>query len=191
MNANNSRWLKRVWPILLGLVLIITISYISPERIPLKTELASGKYNVETVLDDKNNVLRGPVYFEYSEKQSSPSETRIFKLHFVNPLMAEGPGFGFMIPLAGTDQIIEAGKYSVDEGITGIINNFQTVFGYADMGGKTSDLYFSESGSISVLGCAPTEVFGKIDIVLDDGSGKSIRVRGDFNAKPLPSDFSP
>lgn len=190
MKATHFRWLKRAWPLLLGLLLVITISYIGPDKIPMNVELATGKYKLETVLNDQKSMLRGPVYFEYSEKQSSPVEARIFKLHFVNPLVAEGPGFGFMIPLSGTDVMLREGEYSVDESSRGILKNFETVFGYADMGGKTSALFFSESGSITVTGCTPSEVFGEIDMMLDDGNGATIRITGDFNAQPLPSNIN-
>ena len=190
MKANNPRWLRRTWPILLVLVLVITISYIGPESLPINTELGSGKYELETVLEDQSSVLRGPVYFEYSEKQNSPAETRVFKLHFVHPIVAEGPGLGFMIPLSGTHEIIDQGKYAVDVRSRGAMENFETVFGYADLGGKTPDVYFTESGSISILASDPGEVFGVMDLVLDDGNGASIKVKGDFKAQPLPSNLS-
>ncbi len=186
MKMNNSRWLRLALPLLLVFILAITISYIDPQTFRKNVDLASGNYMIETLVDHKSNMLRGPVYFEYSEQQNNPVETRIFKLHFVNPLIAEGPGFGFMIPLPGTEERIEAGTYSVDRERRGIMNNSETVFGYADMGGNTSALYFSDSGSISILTSAPTEILGKIDMVLDDGSGGSIRVIGDFKAQQLP-----
>jgi hypothetical protein len=174
----------------LGLVLVLTISYIAPETIGVDAKLASGKYELITEEVGEKNTIRGPVYFEYSQKHNNPMESRIFKLHFVNPLVSDGPGFGFLIPLAGTEKMIDTGSYPVNEKGQGSTERFETVFGYADMGGKTTALYFSESGSISISVCTPREVLGEIDMVLNDGSGASIRVTGPFKAQPLPSNIS-
>lgn len=190
MTQKDSKWFRRAWPFLLGLLLVLTISYITPEAIPVNAELAIGKYELKTEVGGEKNTLRGPVYFEYSQKQNSPMESRIFKLHFVNPLVSDGPGFGFLIPLSGIEEMIKTGRYSVDEKGQGFTGSFETVFGYADMGGETTALYFSESGSISISGCTPREVLGEIDMILNDGNGGVIRVTGLFNALRLPSNIS-
>ncbi|MGB5404857.1 hypothetical protein [Robiginitalea sp.] len=186
----DSKWFRLAWPFVLGVALVMAIAYIAPDPVPKTAELATGKYDLETAIDGQSNKINGPVYFEYSDKQDNSMESRIFKLHFVNPLIAEGPGFGFLIPISGTDEMIEQGEYSVDEQSGGVMKRFDTVFGYADLGGKTSALYFSESGSISISGCTPREVLGEIDMVLHDGIGGSLRVTGAFKARPLPSNIS-
>jgi len=188
--TKDSRFFRLLWPVALGLSLVLAIAYITPESVSLTAELATGKYHLETAADGKSKKITGPVYFEYSDKQDNSRESRIFKLHFVNPLIAEGPGFGFLIPISGTDEMIDKGEYSVNEQGAGVMTHFDTVFGYADMGGKTSALYFSESGSISISACSSREVFGKIDMVLNDGSGGSVRVTGAFKAQPLPSNIT-
>jgi hypothetical protein len=179
-----------MWPVLLGVASVLVIAYIAPDPASVTAELAPGKYDLETAADGKSKKINGPVYFEYSEKHNNSMESRIFKLHFVNPLLAEGPGFGFLIPISGTDEMIDKGEYTVGEQGAEVMSHFNTVFGYADLGGKTSALYFSESGSISISGCTPREVFGEIDMVLNDGSGGSIRVTGAFKAQPLPSNIA-
>lgn len=186
MTIDRSKWSRLAWPLVLVFVVGLSIAYIKPQPLGERAELSAGKYEIEAVIDDRSNLLRGPVYFEYSGKQESPLETRIFKLHLINPKTTEGPGFGFMIPLPGTDEMIEAGTYSVDQEGPGMANNFGTVLGYADMGEQTTSLYFSESGSIRILGSSPDEIYGHIDISLEDGNGTPIKVKGDFKAQHLP-----
>ena len=186
----DSRFFRLMWMVGLVVASVLVIAYIAPEPVSLTAELAPGKYDLETAANGKSKKVNGPVYFEYSDKHNNSMESRIFKLHFVNPLIAEGPGFGFLIPISGTDELIDKGEYSVGEQGDGVMTHFDTVFGYADMGGKTSALYFSESGSISISGCTPREVFGEIDMVLNDGSGGSVRVTGAFKAQPLPSNIT-
>ncbi len=186
----DSRLFRLMWPVALGVALVLAIAYIAPDPVSLTAELAPGKYDLQTAAEGKSNNINGPVYFEYSDKHDNSMESRIFKLHFVNPHIAKGPGFGFLIPISGTHEMIEKGEYSVGEQGAGVMTNFDTVFGYADMGGKTSALYFSESGSISITGCTPKKVIGEIDMVLNDGSGGSVRVTGAFKAQPLPSNIT-
>jgi len=176
----DSRFFRLMWMVGLVVASVLVIAYIAPDPVSLTGELAPGKYDLETAANGKSKKVNGPVYFEYSDKHNNSMESRIFKLHFVNPLTAEGPGF----------ELIDKGEYSVGEQGAGVMTHFDTVFGYADMGGKTSALYFSESGSISISGCTPREVFGEIDMVLNDGSGGSVRVTGAFKAQPLPSNIT-
>lgn len=182
-----SRMVRLMYLVALGAAFVLVIAYIAPDPVSLTAELAHGKYDLETAADGKSEKINGPVYFEYSDRHDYSMESRIFKLHFVNPLIEEGPGFGFLIPISGTDEMIDKGEYLVGEQGNGVMTHFHTVFGYADMGGKTSALYFSESGSISISGCTPGEVKGQINMVLNDGSGGSVRVTGVFKAQPLPS----
>ncbi|MGB5315097.1 MAG: hypothetical protein WBN56_03795 [Robiginitalea sp.] len=185
-----SKLFRLTWPFVLGLALVLAIAYIAPDSSPITAGLGTGKYDLVAAVDGKSNNIKGPVYFEYSDKQDNSMESRIFKLHFVNPLIAEGPGFGFLIPISGTNELIDKGEYSVDEQSGEVMRSFDTVFGYADLGGKTSALYFSESGTISISGCTPREVLGEIDMVLNDGNGATIRVTGAFKAQPLPSNIT-
>lgn len=186
----DSKLFRLTWPFVLGLALVLAIAYIAPDSSPITAGLGTGKYDLVAAVDGKSNNIKGPVYFEYSDKQDNSMEARIFKLHFVNPLIAEGPGFGFLIPISGTNELIDKGEYSVDEQSGEVMRSFDTVFGYADLGGKTSALYFSESGTISISGCTPSEVLGEIDMVLNDGNGATIRVTGAFKAQPLPSNIT-
>jgi hypothetical protein len=190
MKARNSKWLRRFLPILLVLALVLTISYIGPDSLLTTADLDPGKYELETVLGKESMILEGPVYFEYAQVVPGRLESGMFKLHFVNPLVEEGPGFGFQIPFSGNEALIGTGKYRVNAGSRDLMNSYESVFGYADMGGSSTALYFSESGTLTIVGCNPGEVEGQIDMKLNDGNGASITVRGDFKAKPLPANIA-
>ena len=190
MKAGNSKWLRRSLPVLLGIAFALTISYIGPDTFLTTPDLAPGKYVLETVLDRESRTFRGPVYYEYSQVDPGSLESGMFKLHFVNPLIEEGPGFGFQIPFSGEEEVIGTGKYRVDAGNRSLIKSKESVFRYADMGGSSTALYLSESGSLTILGSQPGEIVGQIDMELNDGNGASISVKGDFKAKPLPSNIA-
>lgn len=178
------------WPFLAGILLIGTISYISPEATSYVEQLSSGRYFLATVHNGEHHAIRGPVYFEYTGQKERLIATRIFKLHFVNSTPADGYGFGFLIPLSESNENIRLEKYQVDPESRGFMNGYGSVFGYADLRGTTPSLYFTESGSISITTNSPEEVSGTIDMVLDDGSGNSIHLEGSFRALPLPSNLS-
>ena len=173
-----------------GVLLIGTISYVVPEPYYHINEISSGQYLLETEQQGKQKAMKGPVYFEYTGQKELLMDTRIFKLHFVHSVSSEGPGFGFLIPLSKSDQVIGMEEYRVDPDNKGFMNGFGSVFGYADLRGDTSSLYFTESGNISITATSPEEVSGNVDVVLDDGSGNSIHLEGAFRELPLPSVLS-
>lgn len=190
MNFTFPTFLRRGWPFLVGILLIGTISYISPEASIYNEELKPGRYFLDAVRDGEHDAIKGPVYFEYTGQKEQLIATRVFKLHFVNSVSSEGPGFGFLIPLSDSGETIGTLTYETDPDSRGFMNGFGSVFGYADYRGDAPALYFTESGRISIIETSPEEVSGNIDMVLDDGSGSSIHLEGSFRALPLPSDFS-
>lgn len=191
MNFKSISLIRMGWPFLAGILLVGIISYVNPDSGYFKKELPSGRYRLEAVRNGEQNALKGPVYFEYTGQKERFLATRIFKLHFANTLSSEGPGIGFLIPLSDVDQAIETDTYWVDPENRGFMNGFESVFGYADLRDVSPSLYFTESGSISIVETSPGEVSGSIDLVLDNGSGASIHLEGDFRALPLPSNLSP
>jgi hypothetical protein len=191
MNFKSSAFLRWGWPFLVGILLIGTISYISPESGSKNQELPSGRYFLDADRNGEHEAIKGPVYFEYSGEKEQLIAMRIFKLHFANSVTSEGPGFGFLIPLSDSEKGIGADTYIVDPQSRGLINGFGSVFGYADLRGDSPSLYFTESGRISIIESGPGEVSGNIDMVLDDGNGNSMHLEGSFRASPLPSNLSP
>ena len=175
--------------ILAGLLLAGSISYISPRSLSFNEQLNPGRYSLEINRHEDQDAIEGPVYFEYTGQNDQLIATRIFKLHFVNSNNSGEPGFGFLIPLSDTEEGVGPIEYQVDPERRGFMNGFGTVFGYADLRGASPALYFTESGSISILTTSPEEVSGNIDMLLDDGNGNSIRLSGSFRALPLPPDL--
>ena len=191
MNFKTSPFLRWGWPFLVGILLIGTISYISPETTSFDQELSSGQYFLDAIRNGEHDAIKGPVYFEYTGQKEQLFNKRIFKLHFANSVTSDGPGFGFVIPLSDSDESLGADTYQVDPDRRGFMNGFGSVFGYADLRGDSPSLYFTESGRISFTTTGPEEVAGNIDMVLDDGNGNSIYLEGSFRASPLPANLSP
>ncbi len=190
MKAGPTLLTKWSLPVLAGLLLAGSISYINPHPLSFNEELSPGRYSLEVTLNEARDAIEGPVYFEYTGQNDRLIATRIFKLHFVNSNSSGEPGFGFLIPLSDTEEGVGSVEYPVDPERRGFMNGFGTVFGYADLRGESPALYFTESGSISIRTTSPEEVSGNIDMLLDDGHGNSIRLSGSFKALPLPPDLS-
>jgi hypothetical protein len=175
------------WPFLLVLLLVGSISYIDPASSRSGGDIATGKYLLKADLNGEHTSLEGIVYYEYTSQSQGGVDKSIFKLHFLDASDTDAPGFGFLIPLNNSANHIEKDTYRVDPNGRGFMNGFGTVYGYADLHTDEGKLYFTESGSISIgETMVGEEVVGNLEIVMDDGSGGTIRLEGDFKARRLP-----
>lgn len=178
------------WLFLAGIVLVGTISYITPDSGTLDQQMPSGRYLLHLEQMDTQTSIRGAVYFEYTGQQEGLLATRIFKLQFVNSELGEGPGLGFLVPLSESGAEIQPKSYRVDPEQKGFMNGFEKVFGYADLKGETPSLFFTRSGKLEILRADPGLVSGRLEMDLDDGHGHILRLKGSFKAQPLPSSLS-
>jgi hypothetical protein len=182
----SSSLLNRGWPFLAGVLAIGAFSQIFTGAIDLDKELDSGRYVVEKITSEESGTFSGPVFFEYSAPEEGLSDFTVFKLHFLSSRASGDRSFGILIPLKGDEDHIRVERYRVDSNNNGFMNGYGTVFGYADFGDNATTLYFAESGGISISQIEKGEITGEIDIVLGHGSGQNIRLKGDFNALPVP-----
>ena len=159
-----------------------------PEATPLSQDLPSGQYLMEWEREGESNLLDGPVYFDYSIQKGNMGDKRIFKLQFVNTSMSAGPGFEFLIPLGDASQVLGVKTYEVGNEKSSFLSGVDAVFGYADLR-EESSLYFTESGEISILVASEGEISGKIEILMNDGRGKTFNLKGSFRARPMPEDL--
>ena len=171
--------------LLLILILLGSISFFVPGDHDPEDPVVAGKYRLTSVQDGKPTNFEGSVYFEFARQQSGLRQTPVFKLHFINPETDKGCGFGFLIPLRPDHSEIGLERYRVQAKESNTINEFETVFGYADMDGQDPALYFTESGDISISSSSTREVAGNMNMLLKDPSGRTMHIQGQFNARPL------
>ncbi len=172
----------------LFLLVLGSISYIAPGNFSDGKEPVKGKYRLASVQDGELMYFEGPVYFEFADQQNGNKPTPVFKLHFINQDVSRGRGFGFQIPLTDYSGQIHTENFKVSAKRKGFINKFETVFGYADVVRGETTMFFTESGSISIRSSSRQEVAGDMNMLLKDAKGKSMRIRGSFNARPLRSE---
>lgn len=178
------------WLFLAGIVLVGTISYITPDTGTLDQQVPSGRYLLHLEQEDHQTSIRGAVYFEYTGEQEGLLATRIFKLQFINSELGDGPGLGFLVPLSAPGAEIQPKSYRADPEQKGFMNGFEKVFGYADLKGESPCLFFTRSGKLDILRAEPGLVSGSLEMDLDDGHGHILRLKGTFKAQPLPSSLS-
>ena len=171
--------------ILGGVVWISIASYIVPRTTDLASFRTKGEYRLTSVRNGQESEYEGRVYFEFSERHSGLQNDPVFKLHFLSAGENAGRGFGFVIPLQGTDKIIALEDYKVTSKKRRIADKPESVFGYADMIDGNGQLFFTESGSISISHATDQEVAGEINLLLRDARGNSMLLKGRFDALPL------
>ncbi len=167
-------------------VLFVCVSHIYPEGFGMTGEPGSGRYQLVSEHNGTTQQYQGPVYFEKTGMTSGIDQDRVFKLHFIHPKMDSGNGFGFLIPLRHEDADISASRYRIQR--TQGTGEEPSVFGYADIFNEGEDLYFTETGSISILEVRPSEVLGEMNMIMKNSLGREMKVRGRFSARPLQED---
>lgn len=171
--------------ILAGVVWVSVASYIVP-KFPDSTPFrVKGEYEITSVRDGHQHLYEGPVYFEYAERRMGMQDNPVFKLHFLDAENSAGRGFGFVIPIRGAEKSILPDNYEVTARERDFIHTSETVFGYADLIDGNGQLYFTETGSISINHATDREVAGEMELLLRDASGNSMRLEGRFSALPL------
>ncbi len=181
-----TKWITRIAGIaLITLVLLGIISYMTPRNMLPESPVVTGKYQLSSLQDGQLEYFEGPVYFELAKQHSGFRQIPVFKLHFINPDVKKGKGFGFIIPLSQDSTFIRADQYRVESTKDEFLSSLGTVFGYADLVKENNALYFTESGSISISASSMEEVAGDMNMLLMDENGRSMRLKGRFNARPL------
>ncbi|EAR16384.1 MULTISPECIES: hypothetical protein [Robiginitalea] len=181
-----TKWITRIAGVALtSLVVLGIISYMTPGNMLPESPMVTGKYQLSSLQDGQVEYFEGPVYFELAKQHSGFRQIPVFKLHFINPNAQKGKGFGFIIPLSQDSAFIRAEQYSVESTKDEFLSSLGTVFGYADLVKEKNTLYFTESGSISISASSFEEVAGNMNMLLMDENGRSMRLKGRFNARPL------
>lgn len=171
--------------ILAVVVWVSVASYIVPKNPDSSAFGLKGEYRLTSLRDGQERLYEGPVYFEYAERHSGMHNNPVFKLHFINAKESTGRGFGFVIPLQEDERNIPLDDYKVTTRDKDFTHKSESVFGYADLVDGEGQLFFTETGSISINHVTDGEVVGEMDMLLQDASGNSLRLEGRFNALPL------
>lgn len=63
-----------------------------------------------------------------------------------------------------------------------LLNKFNGVYGFADLGGISELPFFIKSGDVTISESFSNNVDGKLEVQLENANGESLNVQGSFNA---------
>lgn len=173
-----------IW-LLVVVVWVSVASYIVPKVPDMGPFRSKGIYQITSERDGLERAYEGPVYYEYSEGNAGVRNGPVFKLHFLDAEKKPGRGFGFVIPLYDTSQKIARERYKVSSGHNDFTHQFHSVFGYADLMDSGGQLFFTETGDITIDHVTDGEVAGELDLWFLDAEGNGMLLKGRFSALPL------
>ena len=186
MKASRSLAFRLAAVVILAVVVWVSVaSYIVPKLPDTESFRVKGEYEITSVQDGQQRHFEGPVYYEYTERHAGIHDNAVFKLHFLNAENSAGRGFGFLIPLQSSEKTIAPENYEVGSRERDFAHGSESVFGYADLMDGNGQLYFTETGSISIKHATDEEVVGEMELLLRDAGGNSMRLEGRFSALPL------
>ncbi|MEH6679714.1 MAG: hypothetical protein V7724_04160 [Sediminicola sp.] len=133
---------------------------------------------------DYSNELNGEVSFETSIATSSDNG-RFFTLQL--DLSSEGSeegqdDFGFLISHKMGSEKLGVGTFQVVPEPEGFINQFNGVFGFANIRSLGEVPFFAENGSITIFYVDKGTAIGAIAVNLRNAEGKHVKVVGNFKA---------
>ncbi len=88
----------------------------------------------------------------------------------------------FLIKEMNSQQGLRTGEYRLPDHINGFLNNYEGVFGYADITFFGEEPLFTEKGKLVITEIDQCELKGYLNVVFRDLKGKEVLVKGDFHA---------
>ncbi len=127
--------------------------------------------------------FKGVVYFETkvgSNNRGIPMSTLILRLG--NKDSSYQHSMEFFISKKNHSGSISTGLYEVPEYIEGFLNNFDGVFGFANVKALGEEPLFARKGKIVITSRTDKRVEGDMNMAFRDINGKKMYVRGNFSA---------
>lgn len=127
--------------------------------------------------------LGGEVYFEntlQTNMEGIPFST--LSLKFVENGLSEQHMMEFLITRQNQSSPIKKGKYGVAEDIDGFLNDFDGVFGFANVKSLGENPFFANKGEVVITEITNLRLIGYIDVTLKSANGTKIFIKGGFNA---------
>ena len=88
----------------------------------------------------------------------------------------------FLISVDTDKKSISTGTYNISRYISGFIDNFDGVFGYANLSMLGETPFFTRKGQLVITDKSADAVAGTLDVVLEDVQGKALHLQGAFSA---------
>jgi hypothetical protein len=167
-----------LWVILSFIFTANSTTEIITDEIPL----SEGSYLLN-VSGESELQLQGAINFETIVKRSSKGkEYTILKLNLTDQQNLPSHSLGFFVSQQYSSAKIDNGRYKISTNIKGFFNNFDGVFGFANISQYGELPFFTKNGSISINNINEKVVEGSMNVVFENTTKKSIDIKGNFVA---------
>ncbi len=182
--------MRKKYSIPIGIAVLAAISILSTSYIPVESKADSfwpdpGHYEV-SVKGKKELVLQGRVNMKSTTGQDLKKDkltTWCFTLQDEENNIDHS--FNLYIADRKNSTSVEQGNYLISENINGFINEFQGVFGVADISELGELPFFSKRGQIAISHKDQGRLTGQLQLTLSNALGEIIEVQGRFVAPQL------
>lgn len=169
----------------IGLLALMPLFLISNAKVDSFLEdavLLEGSYSLQAS-GNLNQELRGGISFKTDIKTATDRTSfSILELKLKNDSDKIGHSMGFLISRQNQSHEITVGTYRVVEDINGLLNNFEGVFGFANVDVMGELPFFAQKGKIVITHLTKDTLEGSIMVTLRNSRKKTIKVNGHFMA---------
>jgi len=127
--------------------------------------------------------LCGVVYFENTlQTNNQGTQFSTLSLKFISNGLSDQHSIELLISKQNQSSPIKKGKYGVSEDIEGFLNDFDGVFGFANVGSLGEEPFFAKKGKVVITQISELGLKGYMDITLKCNNGNKIFINGSFSA---------
>ncbi len=161
---------------------LLLISFISRGVSNNHPSIDSGTYQLNS-MGAVNTLLKGSTSFEEDEVISGKGRLlSTLKLNFRDNANPAKIPIQFLISVDPDEQSISTGTYNISRYISGFMNNFDGVFGYANLNMLGERPFFTRKGQLVITEKNNELVSGTLDVFLEAVNGESLHLQGSFRA---------
>jgi len=166
------------WIVLLA---VFTSSGSSVSTEDSNANFTEGNYNLK-VSGACSETLEGTIDFKSKIENVSDGTLATLELYLMTSDDSLNHSMGFLISQKNMKDGIVAGTYEVREKVAGLLNNFEGVFGFANMDAIGERPFFAYKGKIVIAYIDDSTVRGFLSVNLKQLDGEALNVSGNFTA---------
>ena len=130
-----------------------------------------------------NTELQGKATFTQDEVISENGHLiATLRLDFMTGKESTESPIQFLISVDANKEAITTGTYNISRYISGFIDNFDGVFGYANLSTLGETPLFTRKGQLVITDKSADAIAGTLDVILEDVQGKALHLKGNFSA---------
>lgn len=132
--------------------------------------------------------LHGDIIYELVQEEKEYGPQTVLKLHLSNASEDNAHYLGFIVasPVNGP----ELKSYKVNGNIDCFLSKFKGVFAFASINILGEHPFFAKKGKLFIESKADDVLMGRISVTMENSSGKTLDIHGDFNAVNKESTFN-